>query len=118
MGWSYRKAGKGDGDLLAGIYDAAFYSGFAAMVAAPAMGGQRSRWSGLLRHTPNTSFPMGQNPVGAVSQHPGWRRIELATLADKREKIRFCTEKCGCRLGGRQEENGVALVALYLKRGN
>lgn len=45
-----------------------------------------------------------------------WKKIALVTPVDKKENIRFYTEKCGMSIGGTQTDGNVKLVQLYMKR--
>ena len=45
-----------------------------------------------------------------------WKEITLVTPADKRQNVKFYTEKCGFSLGEKRMDGNVEIVTFYLNR--
>ena len=52
----------------------------------------------------------------AKSYYHGWKRFTLVTPADKRENVRFYTEKCGFEIQSAEMDGNVRVVRFVLER--
>ena len=60
---------------------------------------------------------IGTQAVRFVKErYADWERLTLVTPADKRENVRFYTEKCGFRIAGTEKDGKVTLVRFVLER--
>ncbi len=51
-----------------------------------------------------------------LSVCPDWKEITLVTPADKKQNVRFYTEKCGFSTGETVMDGKVEVVNLYMNR--
>ncbi len=60
---------------------------------------------------------IGTQAVRFVRERYGdWRRLTLVTPADKRENVRFYTEKSGFRVAGTEKDGNVTLTRFIMER--
>ena len=60
---------------------------------------------------------IGTQAVRFVRERYGdWKRFTLVTPADKRENVRFYTEKCGFRVAGTERDGNVTLTRFIMER--
>ena len=50
------------------------------------------------------------------NSHPDWRKITLLTPVDKRENVKFYTEKCGFNIGDSIMDGKVEVISFYKER--
>ncbi|MBR4554748.1 MAG: GNAT family N-acetyltransferase [Ruminococcus sp.] len=60
---------------------------------------------------------IGTQAVGFIKAlNADWERITLVTPADKKENVKFYTEKCGFHIGPTEKDGNVELARLVLER--
>ena len=47
---------------------------------------------------------------------PDWKQITLVTPSDKKQNLKFYTEKCGFDIGGRVMDGNVEVTKLIMER--
>jgi len=51
-----------------------------------------------------------------IETRDNWKNFSLITPADKEENIKFYCEKCGFKLGEKQDDDGVEVVSFNMNR--
>ena len=117
----YRKAETADAEMLINIYNASFYSDYRRFGACPGYG--KMQEMRVYEITCLCIVPeyqgkgIGTQAVRFVKTlYEDWEKITLVTPVDKKENVKFYTEKCGFRIVYTETDGNVELARFVLEK--
>ena len=114
----YRKAETEDAEMLVNIYNASFYSDYRRFGACPGYGKTIEMMEASIRDNPKYIILCDNKPVGwfVKTLYEDWEKITLVTPVDKKENVKFYTEKCGFRIVSTETDGNVELARFVLEK--
>ena len=139
----YRPAAIEDAELLIDIYNAAYYDDYVRYGYCPGYGITKERMEESIRVFNKYIIMYDDIPVGCVSSiqkevgvyevgnlciigtqaiqflktiHEDWKILTLVTPLDKKQNVKFYTEKCGFRIESTERDGNVELARFVLER--
>ena len=119
----YRKAETADAEMLINIYNASFYSDYMRFGSCPGYGKTIMQEMRVYEITCLCIVPeyqgkgIGTQAVRFVKTlYEDWEKITLVTPVDKKENVKFYTEKCGFRIVSTETDGNVELARFVLEK--
>ena len=131
----YKQAVIEDAELLVNIYNASFYDDYVRFGTCPGYGQTKEMMEESISKCLKHIILCDNEPVGCVSCidlgegvyevgclcvipefYEDWVRLALVTPIDKKENVKFYTEKCGFRIESTERDGNVELFRFVAER--
>ena len=142
MNLEYRKADVVDAELLIDIYNSAFYSDYVKYGECPAYGKTKEMMEKSIMDYPkfiiqnNKQVEVGIYEIGCLcvvpefqgkgigakaikfvtANYKDWDKLTLITPIDKKENVKFYTEKCGFKIVSTEMDGNVKVARFVLEK--